>query len=223
MDNVSITEQYALCMLKEKKTLHEEELSPYLIVSMIVEMMLDDNLTFTEKNEVVLSEKVPTLSYNKQLYEVIKGMKKDKVSLRYILSSICHSFSTKDLKNIISELKDAMLKDKLITVEDKKGLIGTKEVMIIDENKFNEIINEIKKEMLDKGNLTDNIILLTSLLNSCRFLKNIFSKYEKEELNKTLEEIKNSDIAKKVKVAQSAIGTMNAIVVSSMITATSNV
>ncbi len=47
--------------------------------------------------------------------------------------------------------------------------------------------------------------------------------YEKDELNNRLEEIKNSDIAKEVKAAQSAIAIMNVLVASSMINATSNI
>lgn len=181
--------------------------------------MLDDNLTITDKNEVVLNDKVPTANYNKKLYEILKNMKKDKVSLRYVLASICHSFSTKNLKSIINELKDCMLRDNLITIETKKGILGNKEVIIIDESKFTEIINEIKTEILENGNLTENLILLTSLLNSTRFLKNIFNKYEKEELNNRLKNINDTNIAQKVKVAQATVSTMSAMVASMMINA----
>lgn len=223
MNNVNITEEYALCMLKEKKLLYGKELTPYLIVSMIVEMMLDDNLSINEKNEVILNNKVPTANYNKKLYEIIENMKKDKVPLRIVLTSICYSFSTKNLKSILNELKDSMVRDKLITLENKKGLIGNKETITIDESKFTEIINEIKTEILGKGNLTENLILLSSLLNSTRILKNIFNKYEKEELNNRLKEIKDTDIAQKVKVAQSTINTMSAMVTSMMINASTSV
>ena len=90
MDKITITEKYTLCMLKEKKTLHEKELTPYLIVSMIVEMMLDENLKITDKNKVILTDKMPTAKYNEKLYEIIKDMKKDEVPLRNILTSICY-------------------------------------------------------------------------------------------------------------------------------------
>ena len=104
MNNINITEKYALCMLKEKKTLHERELTPYLIVSiditvsLILEMMLDDNLEITDKNKVILNDKIPTKNYNKKLYEIIKNMKKDEAPLRYILTAICYSFLGKNLK-----------------------------------------------------------------------------------------------------------------------------
>ena len=146
-------------------------------------------------------------------------MKKDKVPLKIILRSICFGFSTKNLKSIVNSLKDSMLEKELITLENK-GLFGYKEVINIDENKFKNTIEEIKSEFLKKGNLTEELILLASLLNSAKFLKNIFNKYEKEELNKRLEEIKDTEIAKKVKVAQATINTMNAIIATMMVNAT---
>ena len=112
MNNINITEEYALCMLKKKDFVWQR-------VNTIVEMMLDDNLSINEKNEVILNNKVPTANYNKKLYEIIENMKKDKVPLRIVLTSICYSFSTKNLKSIINELKDSMVRDKLITSENK--------------------------------------------------------------------------------------------------------
>ena len=191
MNNVNITEKYALCMLKEKKTLHEKELSPYLIVSMIVEMMLEGDLEITDNNKVILNNRVPTASYNQRLYDSIKDMKKEEIPLKYVLKAICYTLSNKKLKSIISVLKEKMVEDELITLETKKGIIGN----------------------------TEDLILLASLLDSTKFLKNIFSKYEKEKVGNILNELKDTEIAKKIKVAQAAIREMSALVAAMMINA----
>ncbi len=205
--------------VKRKKNLYSERVKPYLIASMIIEMLLNGNLEIIDKDKVVLYDKMPTINYNKKLYEIMKDMKKDKVSLRIILSSICFGFSTKNLKSIITLLKDSMVENELITLETKKVLLGYKEVINADENKFKDTIEEIRTEFLEKGNLTEESILLASLLNSTKFLKNIFNNYEKEKLNMRLEEIKNTEIAEKVKVAQATINTMNAIITAMMVNA----
>ena len=44
--------------------------------------------------------------------------------------------------------------------------------------------------------------------------------YEKEELNNKLKDIKETEISKKVKVAQLAINNMNSIIVTMMVNAT---
>lgn len=220
MNNINITEKYILCMLKEKKNLYAQEVKPYIIVSMIIEMMIDGNLEIIDKDKVMLNEKEPTINYNKKLYDIIKNMKKEKVPLKNILMSICFGLSLKNLKSIVNLLKESMEKDELITIENKKGLLGNKEIININENKFKDIIGEIKKDFLENGNLTDNLILLASLLNSTKFLKNIFSKYEREEIKNKLKEIENTDIAEKVKVAQSTINFMDSMIVATIVSAT---
>ena len=210
MDNVSITEKYTLCILKEKKSLYLQNTKPYVIVSMIIEMMLDENLEITDKNKVMLKDKIPTATYNKKLYDVIKGMRKDKIPLRNIISAICFGLSFKNLKDIIGALTDSMSNHKLISKESKKGLLGgNKDVIKIEEDKFKDIIGEIRTEFLEDGNLTEDSILLASLLSTNRVLKNIFSKYEKEEISNKLKDIKNTEISEKVKVAQSVINMEN--------------
>ena len=220
MNNINITEKYILCILKEKKNLYVKEVKPYIIVSMIIEMMMDENLEIIDKDKIKLNEKEPTANYNKKLYEIITNMKKEKIPLRNILMSICFGLSLKNIKNIINLLTESMEKNGLITIEKKKGLLGDKEIININENKLKDIIGEIKTEFLENGNFTDDLILLTSLLNSTKFLKNIFSKYEREEIKDKLKEIENTDIAEKVKVAQSTINFMNSMIVTTMVNST---
>lgn len=218
MNNVNITEKYTLCMLKEKKMLYENELTPHLIVSMMIEMMLDGNLEITDKNKVKLNEKLPISNYNKNLYEIMKDLKKEEIPLKNIITSICYTLPNKKLQSVIEALKEGMLEKELIVIENKKGLLGNKEKIQIKENKFINVIEEIRSEVLEKGKLTEDLILLTSLLNSTKFLKNIFTKYEKDELNNRLNEIKNTQISKKVKVAQSVISDMSALTASILLT-----
>ncbi len=210
MKELTITEKYALCMLKEQGKLNKIEIRPHLIVSMIVEMMLNGNVEITDKNKVNLKENLPTKGYNRKLYEIIQESRME-VPLKSIVTSICGGISDRKIINMIELLQESMLEKGLISREMTKGLLGNKEVIIVNENEVNCVIEEVRAEFLEKGNLTEDFILLGSLLNATKFLKNIFTKYEKETLKKRLEEIKGTEIAKKVKVAQSVIDDMIAI------------
>ena len=110
---------------------------------------------------------------------------------------------------VIQPLQDKMINDKLISLEIKKGVFKEKEVIVINEEEFNNIIGKIRIEFLEKGNFTDEFILLVSLLNSTNFLKNIFIKYEKETLKKRLKEIKETEISKQVNIAREIIDVIN--------------
>lgn len=227
MNNITITEKYALCMLKDKRKFYETELTSQLLVAMIIEMMLDGNLEISNKSKVKLTDKIPVTNYNIQLYNAIKDgkftgklKKSDEILFKDIIALVCYSFSNKTMKSIVEPLKEKMVEDELISLEEKKGLIGNKEVIIINDDKFNNVVEEVRAEILENGKLTDDIILLSSLLNATKFLKNIFTKYEKEKLECRLKEIKQTEISEKVKIAQDVItdmsATMAAIIVTTM-------
>lgn len=225
MNDITITEKYALCMLKEKRKFYETELTSHLLVSMIIEMMLDGNLEVGNKCKVRLTDKIPTANYNIQLYNAIKERKftgivkkSDEIPFKDIISLICYSFSSKIIKSIVEPLKEKMVEDKLIILEEKKGLFGNKEVITIDDDKFNNVVEEVRAEILENGKLTDDIILLSSLLNATKFLKNIFTKYEKEKLENRLKEIKQTEIPEKVKLAQEVIDEMSATMAAIILT-----
>ena len=218
MNQVTITEKYALCMLKEKGKLEDSEVKPHLLVSMIVEMMLDGNLEITDKNKVKITSDLPITPYNKQLYEIIGEMKKDEVPLKTLLTSLCNEWPEKKMKAIVALFKDSMEKKDLIRLEHKKGLFGEKEVIVINEKQLDHIVEEVRSEFLEKGALTDDLVLLGALLNSTKFLKSIFTKYEKNALNSRLKEIKDTEIAEKVKVARSVIDDMAAMLIAIVVT-----
>ena len=218
MNQVTITEKYALGMLKEKGKLEDSEVKPHLLVSMIVEMMLDGNLEITDKNKVKITSDLPITPYNKQLYEIIGEMKKDEVPLKTLLTSLCNEWPEKKMKAIVALFKDSMEKKDLIRLEHKKGLFGEKEVIVINEKQLDHIVEEVRSEFLEKGALTDDLVLLGALLNSTKFLKSIFTKYEKNALNSRLKEIKDTEIAEKVKVARSVIDDMAAMMIAIVVT-----
>lgn len=220
MNNVTVTEKYALCMLKEVKTFNDLELSTHLIVSMLVEMMLEGSIEIVDKNKkkkweiikninVKLNNKLPKDEYNMELYKIIEELNKPEITISQIIEKLCYSFSNKEYIAIIQLLKEKMINNKLISLQNKKGVFKNKEVIVINEEAFNSTIEKIRTEFLKKGNFTDEFVLLVSLLNSTNFLKNIFIKYEKETLKKRLKEIKETEISKQVSIAAEIIDTIN--------------
>lgn len=213
---MTITEKYALFLLKEHKKLYDNETSPYLLVSMMSEMIINDNLEINN-NKIKITSKVPNKNYNKKLYELInylcQELKKEEIDIKKVLNYICYGFTSKNERSIIDALKEDMFKDNLITLEEKKGLFGIKEIIVVNEDNFNTLINDLRAEFLEKGNLTEDYILLGSLLLESKFLKNVFNKYENETLNKRLKEIKDSEIASKVKIARELIMDASAFMV----------
>ena len=76
--------------------------------------------------------------------EHIKDMKKEEVSIKDIITSICYSFGSKKIKSIVEPLKEEMVKSELIFLKNKKGLFGNKQNIILNDEKFNNVINELR-------------------------------------------------------------------------------
>jgi len=228
MNNITVTEKYALCMLKEVKKFNDLELATHLIVSMVVEMMLEGSIEIIDNNKkkkweiisdikVRLNNKIPKNEYNRELYKIIEEFNKTEISISQIIEKLCYSFSNKNYFAVIQALQEKMISNKLISLQKKKGIFKEKEIIVINEEEFNSIIGKIRTEFLEKGTLTDEFVLLVSLLDSTNFLKNIFIKYEKETLKKRLKEIKETEISKQVSIAREVINALDtAIIVATM-------
>ena len=228
MSDITVTEKYALCMLKEVKKFNDLELATHLIVSMVVEMMLEGSIEIIDNNKkkkweiisdikVRLNNKIPKNEYNRELYKIIEEFNKTEISISQIIEKLCYSFSNKNYFAVIQALQEKMISNKLISLQKKKGIFKEKEIIVINEEEFNSIIGKIRTEFLEKGTLTDEFVLLVSLLDSTNFLKNIFIKYEKETLKKRLKEIKETEISKQVSIAREVINALDtAIIVATM-------
>lgn len=216
MNNLTVVEKYSLCALKEIKSFNNVQFSIHLITSMLLEMMLDDNLEIIERDKkslfgseykIILNAKAPNNSYNRIVYNYIKDMNKMEYDLFDIIMQIHHGsgFSDKKYREIVSALKEEMVVKGLISLEEKRGLFGKREKLVINNEKFDLVVDEVKAEFIDKDNSSDKTLLLGSLLNSINFLKNIVNKYEKDDLKNRINQIKDTDISKKVKVAREVI------------------
>ena len=223
MNNVTITEKYALCMLKRHNKLCDSYVSSfYLTVSMLLEMMFEGCIEITDKNEgkifrfddnikILLNTKMPKQAYSQEIYKHLQSIKKDDLSIVKALCSISdHNSVIKPIANI---LKEKMVKDELISLESKKGLFRTKEIIKVSDEKFKETTNEIRENLLKTEDLNKETILLTSLLNSTNFIKDIFTKYEKDDLKKRIKEVSDTEINKYVNVVTKIIAARESVII----------
>lgn len=220
MNDLTIVEKYCLCDLKEKKSFNSMYFSIHLITAMLLEMMLDDNLEIIEsdkrslfgsKYKVILNAKAPSNQYNRILYNYIKDMNKMEIDMYDAVTKTYHGsgFSNKQYLQIVDALKESMVVKGLINLETKRGLFGNREKIVINDEKFDLVVEEIREEFINKNSCNDSILLLGALLNSTNFLKNIINKYEKEDLKNRINQIKDTEIAKKVKVANEVIAMLS--------------
>ena len=156
------------------------------------------------------------MSYLKPLYNVInqgKPVKADKVMEAYVAS-----FSNKKLNELLEELTNE-LKVAGVIETVKAGLLGNKEKYTPKKEVVTNIIEKIRAELLEDGEVSDEIIALTALLDNAGQLKDYFSKYEQKELKEKLNEIRTSDAGKTAKEAIEYIDALNSLIIASAVIA----
>ena len=205
MYNISLTEKYALCMLKEVKHFKHQDFIINLAMLMMLEMAKEGCLRFidynkgkaiknTAKIKVELTDITPMSEYNHVLYNMIKAKSKSKTSIS-VFEIITKNEMEIDLKNltpVISALKKSMRTNGLIDITKEKALIGTKEKITINKEAFTSIMTEIRKALLNDEPLEENMMALASFFKYSHLLKAFFLKYEKDILKRRKSEIKAS-------------------------------
>ena len=216
MRGVSVSEKFALFMLKEKYSFNYLEFKIYFIGSVLIEMIMDGNLKiidninqknklFDSKYKVTLTTKAPNKEYSRVVYNYIKDLNKNEISMKDAIHYVLYGkygFSDKKYRELVSLVKTSMISNNLINIDKKRGLFRTKDVILVNEDKFSSLIEEIREEFIEKDSYNDKTILLVSLLNLVNCLKNVMNKYEKSELKEKLAVIKDTDIYEYVGVAR---------------------
>ena len=92
--------------------------------------------------------------------------------------------------------------------KEKRGILGGKTAYIPEPNKLDSIIQNIRAEILKDGNLSEDIVALTALLNKSGDISKYFSAYEKKDLKNRLKEIKNNPQNEMIKKVTDYIETL---------------
>ena len=103
----------------------------------------------------------------------------------------------------------------------KAGLFGNKEGYAPKKEVITGIIEKIRAELLEDGELSEDILALTILLDKSGQLKEYFSKFEQKELKGKLNAIRKSKTGTTVKDLLWYIDSLDAsIMISTMISST---
>ena len=192
MKDLSIAQEYMICTVNEKGAIagYNQKAVVCLVVSGLLEMQLAKCIALNDKKVSVCSELPENMTYLKPLYNIInqgKPMKVEKVVETYTIA-----FTNKKLY----ELEDALmesLKEADVVEPAKAGLLGNKNSYAPKKDIVTGIIEKIRAELLEDGEISEDVIALTALMDKAGNLKDYFSKYEQKELKDKIEAIKKSE------------------------------
>ena len=192
MRDLSIAQEYMICTVNGKGTIsgYNQKAVACLVVSGLLEMQLAKCISINDKKLNVCAELPEDMAYLKPLYNVINQGKPIKVAKA--VESYTVAFTNKKLY----ELEDALmesLKEASVVEPVKAGVLGNKESYAPKKDIVTGIIEKIRAELLEDGEISEDIIALTALMDKTGNLKDYFSKYEQKELKNKIETIKKSE------------------------------
>lgn len=191
MKNLSLTQQYLLCVLNKNGTLPLFGMEKTLCLSAagVLELLLDGVFAFDGKKLTVAAPLLREKAYLLPIYDVVE--RKQPVKFEAVVEHFSLGFTDKALHDLTGALGASLAAAGCVD-PGKGGLFGGKDVYVPHAADVDAVVQRIRAELLEDGALSDDTVALAALLNKSGDLQKYFSAYEKKDLKKRLKEIKDN-------------------------------
>lgn len=199
MKDLSVSQSYLICALNKYGKLPSLSLeSPVcLLAGGLIDLIFAKCIIVGEDNKLyVINDLTEEHQYLNSLYTFIKNSKPLKIEK--LASEYTFTFSDKHIKLLIKDIGASLVSLGYATANNV-GLLRKTACFIPNTKIIDNIIQNIRAELLENGAVSDNTIALVSLMDKDKQIKKYFSTYEKDELKLRLKQIKDSDSNKLVK------------------------
>lgn len=191
MENLSLAQEYLLSTLGEKGKYSSMQIEKgiCLVAAGILELLMD-GISETDGKKIRMVKPLPQ---EKSYLSSLAGMinQKQPVKLEKVIETYSFQLNDKKINELFLALGDSL--EQLGCVKKETGgLFGKSTVYIPLAHKKDMVIQKIRAELLEEGELSDDIIALTALLHKSGDLSRYFSNYEKKALKTRLKNIKDS-------------------------------
>ncbi len=212
MKNLSYTQEFFLCALKPQGSTtltHSTESSTCLLAGGLLELLMDGYISIDDKKMFVNKELSSDKIYLMPIYQLIKNNKPMKIEA--IAEKYAFDFKRPD--ELFQSIGRSIVEDGYVIEESKQGLFKNKVRFLPNESEVTKVVEKLRAEFLEEGNVSDEAIVLGALLNKSGLIKKYFSKYELQKLNERLKEIKQSEAGALIKEMVDYIDTWIAIII----------
>ncbi|OMF29767.1 hypothetical protein BK133_17355 [Paenibacillus sp. FSL H8-0548] len=205
LKNLSIPQEFVLLALDSEtnmlKSIFRMHVGLYTVMACIVELSINGNVTFEDDDTVRISNSASTgEKYLDRLLEIITAEKPKKLK-EWV--SYFYYFKQKEIYKMVIE----SLADKgVLEIENTEVLFIVPVKKYLDvANTRNHIVEKIRAELLEHGNVEDHTLALVLFLNIKNMLNDYFSDYEQKTLKQKLEILRKEDIYKKIRTIYTAL------------------
>ena len=128
--------------------------------------------------------------YLKPLYNFINQPKP--VKIEKIIEEYNYSFSDRKLRELIGAVGTSLEEMGLVSITES-GINSKRKNYVPTKQAVHYVVDLIRSELLEDGEITEDIACLVALLERSKIMKEYFSSFEQKEIKHKLKEIVNSD------------------------------
>jgi hypothetical protein len=212
MKDLSITQEYLLCSLSAKGRLPVigKEVPACILAGGLIELLVDGCIKMDEKKSVdIVGALKDEQGYLRSLYNWLgqyAPVKIEKIAREY-----CLTLTDKRLNELVTDIGNSLAGRACVTPE-KGGIMAGKPRFVPNPIEVEKIIQKIRAEMLERGDMADETVALVSLLEKSYQIKRYFSAYETGQLKAHLKEIREISSNQLVKQMVDYIDRMFAVI-----------
>ncbi|MDR1540611.1 MAG: GPP34 family phosphoprotein [Clostridiales bacterium] len=190
MKGLSYTQEYILCAIerRKRKVLVIDEYSACLLAGCLNELLDCSFVTRAKKGGFELgdsNEGCPP--HLKPMQEVIESLKRPIGLLEIVLTC-----TSRRLSQLNSWICDSLVEAECADKSEKRRMFEEKDNIVPKAEVVRNIIEKVRTEFLNDGELTHETECLASLLFADGLISDYFSKYEAEVLKRRLKEVRGS-------------------------------
>jgi hypothetical protein len=203
LQNLSIPQEFVLLALDREtnklKSFFRMHVDLYTIMACIVELSINGNITFDDDDTVRISNSSPTgEKYLDRLLEIMIAEKPKKLK-----KWVSYFYFRREIYKMVVE---SLVDKGVLEIENSEFLF------VVPVKKYSDVANirthiveKIRAELLEHGNVEEHTVALVLFLNIKSMLNDYFSDYEQKTLKQKLEILRKEDIYKKIKTVEIAI------------------
>lgn len=216
MKDLSITQEYLLCALNKKGKLPSlgNEIPTCFVAGALLDLLNEEFVKIQSKKVIINKELDKAFDYLHPLFSFIERSKPK--TIKDLAGDYILTLRSKKLNDLIQSVGNSLVMADCAYAINRRGILGGEKTYYIPEvEKIEYVVQKIRAELLENGNLSDETVALASLLNKSSLLKQYFSKHESKQLRDRINEIKNSDSSRLVKEMLDYIDAIIVVVVTS--------
>lgn len=211
MRDLLVAQEYLICAVNNKGRISgfDTDRQVCMTASGLLQLQLAGCISMDEKTVSAVGELPPDMGYLKILYDDI--CKKSTVKLEKLISDYNFAMTDKKFRALVDGIGESLEAMGLV-MPAKSAVLRNDKGYLPSEDAVRGVIEKIRAELLEDGEITEDTAALVILLHKAKILKDYFSKYEQKEIRDKLTELSKSPMGRQVKRLVDYVENMIAVV-----------